>query len=291
MLFRSVSQSRYAGYGSFMSKDASSLGHVTASYFGHSITSPTDNPLVYSLSQRVNILPILAYQKIYYDFFSNSQWEKHLAYAYNVDYWPGFPSIIPTKDMLKLRYANYPKDYFMGVLPNSQYGSVAVLPSVVSSLQPSAVAMAIDSSLSSHSSIQNPVSSNVVQASVQNGVGGTRYAFLNSDLSALSIRATEYLQRWKEVVQFSSKDYSDQMAAQFGIKAPEYMGNHAHYIGGWSSVININEVLNTNLDTQASLASIAGKGVGSNQGHTLTYDCGAEHQVIMCVYHAASHLS
>ena len=76
------------------------------------------------------------------------------------------------------------------------------------------------------------------------------------------------------------------MAAQFGIKAPEYMGNHAHYIGGWSSVININEVLNTNLDTQESQASIAGKGVSSNQGHTLTYDCGAEHQVIMCVYQA-----
>ena len=30
--------------------------------------------------------------------------------------------------MLQLRYANYPKDYFMGMLPSSQYGSVAVLP-------------------------------------------------------------------------------------------------------------------------------------------------------------------
>jgi hypothetical protein len=59
-----------------------------------------------------------------------------------------------------------------------------------------------------------------------------RLIYVDSDLSALSIRATEYLQRWKEVVQFSSKDYSDQMAAQFGIKAPEYMGNHVHYIGG-----------------------------------------------------------
>ena len=86
---------------------------------------------------------------------------------------------------------------------------------------------------------------------------------VNSDLSALSIRATEYLQRWKEVVQFASKDYSDQMAAQFGIKAPEYMGNHAHYIGGWSNVININEVLNTNLEADGSQAVIAGKGVGS----------------------------
>ena len=100
---------------------------------------------------------------------------------------------------------------------------------------------------------------------------------LNSDLSALSIRATEYLQRWKEVVQFSSKDYSDQMAAQFGIKAPEYMGNHAHYIGGWSSVININEVVNANLDSDSSQASIAGKGISSYSGHEITYDCGAEH--------------
>ena len=121
---------------------------------------------------------------------------------------------------------------------------------------------------------------------VSNPADAPRYATLNSDLSALSIRATEYLQRWKEVVQFSSKDYSDQMAAQFGIKAPEYMGNHCHYIGGWSSVININEVVNTNLDTDSSHASIAGKGVSSYSGHEITYDCGAEHCVIMCVYHA-----
>ena len=272
------------GYGSFMSKEAVSLGHVTASYFGHSISNPTDNPLVYSASQRVNILPILAYQKIYYDFFSHSQWEKHLAYAYNVDYWLGNISISPTKEMLKLRYANYPKDYFMGVLPNSQYGSVAVLPGSLSRSDNPSRVFVYTSGSGSVGSILNSASSTTV--ATNNTSSNTRYATLNSDLSALSIRATEYLQRWKEVVQFSSKDYSDQMAAQFGIKAPEYMGNHAHYIGGWSSVININEVLNTNLDTQESQASIAGKGVGSNQGHTLTYDCGAEHQVIMCVYHA-----
>lgn len=269
------------GYGSFMSKTAASLGHVTSSYFGHAIESPTDNPLVYSLSQRVNILPILAYQKIYYDFFSNSQWEKHLAYSYNVDYWPGNTSIVPTKEMLKIRYANYPKDYFMGVLPNSQYGSVAVLPSTFA---PTLGPQRIVSEARNNSYLSQQQGSGAV--SMTESVSSATPVTLNSDLSALSIRATEYLQRWKEVVQFSSKDYSDQMAAQFGIKAPEYMGNHAHYIGGWSSVININEVLNTNLNTQDSQASIAGKGVGSNQGHTLTYDCGAEHQVIMCVYHA-----
>lgn len=273
------------GYGSFMSKTAVSLGHVTSAYFGHEISNASDNPLVYAVSQRVNLLPVFTYQKIYYDFFSHSQWEKHLAYAYNVDYWPGITSITPTKDMLKIRYANYPKDYFMGVSPNSQYGSVAVLPSIDSSLNPSVVRAytSVGSPSGAHSLTVAASASAVTVAGTSTA---QRSVAINSDLSALSIRATEYLQRWKEVVQFSSKDYSDQMAAQFGIKAPEYMGNHSHYIGGWSSVISINEVLNTNLDSQDSQASIAGKGVGSNQGHTLTYDCGAEHQVIMCVYHA-----
>ena len=259
---------------------------ITSAYLGKSYSgvdaiTDADNPLVYSKSQTVNLLPLLAYQKIYYDFFSESQWEKHLAYAYNVDYWDGKSQLNLAPEMLQLRYANYPKDYFMGMLPNSQYGSVAVL-------------SATDSSLSPYRIVPNGASgvylkadgSNSDAVSLSASQSTSNALVVNADLSALSIRATEYLQRWKEVVQFSSKDYSDQMAAQFGIKAPEYMGNHSHYIGGWSNVININEVLNTNLEADGSQAVIAGKGVGSQSGHTLTYDCGAEHQVIMCVYHA-----
>lgn len=274
------------GYGSMVGTGNSAKAAITQKYLGLDNLSDGVNPLVFATSQTVNILPLLTYQKIYYDAFSDSQWEKHLAYAYNVDYWTGGSPIALAVDMLKLRYANYPKDYFMGMLPNSQYGSVAVLPSLHSlSDGPNRIVVSTLKSAPYYGLLQqNPGDSNVTVNNENSS--NVRYAMLNSDLSALSIRATEYLQRWKEVVQFSSKDYSDQMAAQFGVKAPEYMGNHCHYIGGWSNVININEVVNTNLDTDSSQASIAGKGVSSNSGHTLTYDCGAEHQVIMCVYHA-----
>lgn len=272
------------GYGSMIDKSNTGKAAITEQYLGLTNVSDAKNPLVYSVSQSVNMLPIFTYQKIYFDFFSSSQWEKHLAYAYNVDYWNGSSYITLYADMLKMRYANYPKDYFMGMLPNSQYGSVAVLPGVLSPTDNPSRVYAYTSGTGPVGSILNNASSNSVVTN--NTSTSARYATLNSDLSALSLRATEYLQRWKEVVQFSSKDYSDQMAAQFGVKAPEYMGNHAHYIGGWSNVININEVVNTNLDTDTSQASIAGKGVSSYSGHTLTYDCGAEHQVIMCVYHA-----
>lgn len=272
------------GYGSFLSSSNTAKAAITKAYLGKDSLPDASNPLVYSVSQTVNLLPLLAYQKVYYDFFSESQWEKHLAYSYNVDYWDGKSQLSLAPEMLQLRYANYPKDYFMGMLPSSQYGSVAVLPGVLSPSENPSRVFAYTSGTGSVGSILNSASSNAV--TTNNTSSATRYATLNSDLSALSIRATEYLQRWKEVVQFSSKDYSDQMAAQFGIKAPEYMGNHAHYIGGWSNVININEVLNTNLEADGAQAVIAGKGVGSQSGHTLTYDCGAEHQIIMCVYHA-----
>ena len=272
------------GYGSMIASSNTGKAAITQKYLGVDGLGDADNPLVYQTSQTVNALPFLAYQKIYYDFFSNSQWEKHKAYAYNVDYWSGIGNIGLVTDMVQLRYANYPKDYFMGMLPSSQYGSVAVLPSLTSvAVSPAFIVNKNDVS-SSYTIVNN--NNNTLVSSVANTTGLEQYSQLNTDLSALSLRATEYLQRWKEVVQFSSKDYSDQMAAQFGIKAPEYMGNHCHYIGGWSSVININEVVNTNLDTDSSQASIAGKGISSNSGHTLTYDCGAEHQIIMCVYHA-----
>lgn len=277
------------GYGSILDPKNTGKAAITEKYLGVDGLDDAKNPLVYQSSQTVSALPFLAYQKIYYDFFSNSQWEKHKAYSYNVDYWSGSAQITLGTDMVQLRYANYPKDYFMGMLPTSQYGSVAVLPSSIPSVGGSNAVVArltpyVDGSAASL--VQNPTNSTGLATAYGNTTSSSRYLTLNSDLSALSLRSAEYLQRWKEVVQFSSKDYSDQMAAQFGIKAPEYMGNHAHYIGGWSSVININEVVNTNLDTDTSQASIAGKGVSSNSGHTLTYDCGAEHQIIMCVYHA-----
>ena len=194
---------------------------ITKKYLGLDNRSDGSNPLVYSSSQFVNALPFLAYQKIYFDFFSNSQWEEHLAYAYNVDYWTGGSSLSLAVDMLKLRYANYPKDYFMGMLPSSQYGSVAVFPSLQSSFSSNAVMLSTDNRVTTPSRVRNPNASADIESTESNTSGTARFGYLNSDLSALSIRATEYLQRWKEVVQFSSKDYSDQMAAQFGVKAPE----------------------------------------------------------------------
>ena len=133
-----------------------------------------------------------------------------MAYSYNVDYWDGKSQLLLAPEMLQLRYVNYPKDYFMGMLPSSQYGSVAVLPSSYDT--GGAVSNRIVTApLSSPLRVADGSSSSVRLSQTVSSSQGIR---LNTDLSALSLRATEYLQRWNEVVQFSSKDYTDQMAAQ-----------------------------------------------------------------------------
>ena len=97
----------------------------------------------------VNIFPLLTYQKIYQDFFRWSQWESANPSSYNVDYYTGVqPSLVESlpssssdywksDTMFDLKYCNWNKDMLMGVLPNSQFGDVAVidLSSSVSNVQ------------------------------------------------------------------------------------------------------------------------------------------------------------
>ena len=168
------------GYGSLIANSNTAKAAITQKYLGVDNLGDTDNPLVYQTSQIVNALPFLAYQKIYYDFFSNSQWEKHKAYAYNVDYWSGTGTIGLFTDMVQLRYANYPKDYFMGMLPSSQYGSVAALPiSNLSNFSNTSIVAP-----SSQGTLVNTTGASVALSSV--GPGNNAQLRLNADLSALT---------------------------------------------------------------------------------------------------------
>lgn len=85
---------------------------------------------------KLNPFPLLAYQKIYQDYVRDSQWEKAYAPAANINYMTGaqgsnnlpISEIDLTKENLfDLRYYNWNKDYFMGLLPSSQYGDEAVI--------------------------------------------------------------------------------------------------------------------------------------------------------------------
>lgn len=244
----------------------------------------------------VNILPLAAYQKIYCDYFRFEQWEKAQPYTYNFDYYSGGniltdyqqdPSDLLSKDNLfTLRYANYPRDLFMGILPSSQLGSVATVN--VMSTSNSRVSLA-----SQQGNLIGNIGSDGVTVSLKNNLPLTpaitpelqaRTFGLISTFDILSFRIANAIQRMREIQQCAGQGYKEQLEARWNVKLSTALSDHCTYIGGNSSQISISEVLNNNLDTAQAQAEIKGKGVGSGSGSE-SFET-QEHGILMCIYHA-----
>ena len=259
----------------------------------------------YIQNNYVNIFPLLAYQKIYQDFFRWSQWEKANPSSYNVDYFTGVsPSVVASlpasgsdywksDTMFDLKYCNWNKDMLMGVLPNSQFGDVAIIDidssgdsNVILGSGSKTSTLGVASAITASTS---PVPFFALDASTSNSVAvGSKLhvdlSTLKSQFTVLALRQAEALQRWKEISQSGDSDYREQIRKHFGVNLPQALSNMCTYIGGISRNLDISEVVNNNLASDGNTAVIAGKGVGAGNGSfTYTTD---EHCVVMCIYHA-----
>ena len=297
---------RYLGYGNFI-KDVPASNHRWWSTSLKNTDDATSYSQQYAQNNYVNLFPLLAYQKIYQDFFRWSQWENSNPSSYNVDYFSGTkPSLVDllpdvgnnywkSDTMFDLKYCNWNKDMLMGVLPNSQFGDVAVINLELPGGDLKAGFRTTDGKFApvvSNAPLTTVNSSSGLSApSVVSGSTVDLKSPLVSDLSALqsefsvlALRQAEALQRWKEISQSGDSDYREQIRKHFGVNLPQALSNMCTYIGGISRNLDISEVVNNNLATEGDTAVIAGKGVGAGNGSfTYTTD---EHCVVMCIYHA-----
>lgn len=300
------------GYGIFTANNINTPGVIY---------SAPSNPAV-----NVNAFPLLAYQKICQDYFRNTQWENAAPYRYNVDYLRTSSTKVPISvltsgsslkqaNFFDLNYCTWNKDLFTGLLPSPQYGDTASIsngalkPSLSGnlSINPTHVVFE-DSSLANASfEAQSFRTSSTYPQAVGNNVSmraqGDLYnaSFLNtpstivldsSDISGfnvLALRQAEALQKWREISLSGKQDYKDQIEKHFGVHVPDVLSNLCSWIGGSTSILDIGEVVNTNLqginDKNSTVgADIAGKGVGSfNARDSFS---ASEHGILMCIYHA-----
>lgn len=292
----------YLGYGNIVQKSP----ETNQRWWSTSLKVSAESSYTQQYVQNtvVNVFPLLAYQKIYQDFFRWSQWENSNPSSYNVDYFAGTSytliSDLPetTSDfwksntMFDLRYCNWNKDMLMGVLPNSQFGDVAVidLPSDGVNInvsdtngKPYAVSTA---TVMNTGIATSPIGINIGSGSlIKAGTPLTAdVQDIASKITVLALRQAEALQRWKEISQSGDSDYREQIRKHFGVNLPQSLSNMCTYIGGISRNLDISEVVNNNLASEGDTAVIAGKGVGAGNGSfTYTTD---EHCVVMCIYHA-----
>lgn len=292
---RTLKLLRYLRYGNFLFNTSVSV--LPTKNMGYS--SVKDFNLYAKWNLNVNILPLAAYQKIYCDYFRFEQWEKAQPYTYNFDYYSGGniltdyiknPSDLFLKDNLfSLRYANYPRDLFMGVLPSSQLGSVATVDvSAISGndgVKISGLAGRLSGTVGSDgTSVSLTNTSSVTGSSSGLLVLGTGSGRLIASFDILSFRIANAIQRMREIQQCAGQGYKEQLEARWNVKLSTALSDHCMYIGGNSSQINISEVLNNNLDADQSQADIKGKGIGSGSGSEFFET--QEHGILMCIYHA-----
>ena len=287
----------YLGYGDFSSYDSAT-------------NTWSDKPLLYNLE--LSPFPLLAYQKIYSDFYRYTQWEKTNPSTFNLDYIKGTSDLqmnlsgLPTDDynFFDIRYCNYQKDLFHGVIPIAQYGSASVVPvsgglSVVPSGVPTFNLKNSDGYTAKVAGAVtfNNSSSSKLYAQVTTPSGGTGQVPLqwtnpalavSSDgaqfaVSILALRQAEFLQKWKEVSVSGEEDYKSQIEKHWGIKVSDFLSHQARYLGGCATSLDINEVVNNNI-TGDNPADIAGKGTFTGNG-SIRFESKGEYGIIMCIYH------
>lgn len=291
-------------YGNFVSND------TDVSTYGCSYglsTAPDFSLVAYNSDLALNVLPLAAYQKIYADHFRISQWEQNEPYTYNFDWYSGgniFSSLTGTalrsyiegNNLLTLRYANWPKDLFMGVMPNSQLGDVSVVDIIPSSDQPTNLIGNVVGVNSQDVNLTGQIAMNKVAGSStgeynlmparQPDSAILKAVISNPSLQAsftvLQLRMAEAVQRYREVSQVADQTARDQIYAHFGVTLSPALSDTCFRIGGSASNIDISEVVNNNL-TGENQADIMGKGVGSGQGGVnFSSD---EYGILMAIYH------
>ena len=285
------------------------LGYGDFSSFDSDTNTWSAKPLLYNLE--LSPFPLLAYQKIYSDFYRYTQWEKTNPSTFNLDYIKGTSDLqmdlsgLPTDDynFFDIRYSNYQKDLFHGVIPVAQYGSASVVPisgglSIVGDGGPT-FKYNPDGKPVSNPYAQNPVNvtgSSSFMLNVNSSASGSPTVLFWDDpklsvssdgaqfaVSVLALRQAEFLQKWKEVSVSGEEDYKSQIEKHWGVKVSDFLSHQARYLGGCATSLDINEVVNNNI-TGDNAADIAGKGTFSGNG-SIRFESKGEYGIIMCIYH------
>lgn len=197
-------------------------------------------------------------------------------------------------NMFDLRFSNLPLDYFNGVLPTAQFGKESVVNLNLGNASGSGILSGSTGSAQDdfgygskirgedgvtfgtlHLSPQNTLGANEGTGNYSNrdvylssphthSISGnaTISTELSGNLSILALRQATALQKYKEIQLANDADFVSQIEAHFGIK-PKHDSDTSIFIGGSSSMIDINPQVNQNLADWSQTNAYKGAPTGS----------------------------
>ena len=201
----------------------------------------------------------------------------------------------PSKmNFLDMRFSNLPLDYFNGVLPTSQFGDESVVNLNSGTASGFAVLSGSTGGLNSaetsylysaSSSVKLPNANNLRTGSdgqlfandTDNNLSlrfdhthtvdgkASIFTSLSGSLGIIALRNAIAAQKYKEIQLANDVDFASQVEAHFGVK-PKKDDSTSIFIGGSSSMIDINPVINQSLqaDSADAVRQAAPQGGGSS---------------------------
>lgn len=212
---------------------------------------------------------LLAYQKIFNDFYRVQDWSPADVRSFNIDDFANNSNLVISKEVAtsfcQMRYRPYSKDWLTSMKPTPNYDKgIFNLPDYVGASSNTAIFRNDGNSVAVKQSSSSPVTVTV---------NDLRAAFALDKMLEATRRANGF-------------DYSSQIEAHFGFKVPESRAGDARFLGGFDNSIAISEVVSTSKAENVNIGDLGGKGVGMMSSGQISYDV-KEHGIIMCIYSVA----
>lgn len=232
------------------------------------------------VGERFTPFRLLAYQKIYSDYYRNSTYEPVDVTSFNID----SVDKLTVADLIRystLRYRNAQLDYFTNLLPTPLFSEMQ------SGLVDGLYAKSYFNDLGELGKDLNDY--NISRSSYTVDIKQSDSSVIN----VASIRNAFALDKLLQITQRAGKTYAEQIKAHFGYEVSDGRDGKVNYIGGFDSNIQVGDVTQT-AGTTASpeqgvsikhggyLGRVTGKAQGSGTGH-IEFDA-HEHGVLMCIY-------
>lgn len=259
---------------------------------------------------RANLFRLLAYNRIYQDYYRDVRLESYNSIYSNIDDRMGItenPDSIannaffeknlsqskPSLPRFYIRYRNYPLDYVTSadLNPFKQDSLLNTLP------------FANDSSSSAFklgASVKTDIGTSPLQNGLYSGINQsvnlfTRPAWIGYDDSAAGVayagysspfqlRAAYALERWaSRQAHAKSQSYADLVRAHFGVEPSQL---DTLFLGGTSAPVVINENVSTAATAEANLGQLSGVGKSTLDGKKITFST-KEHGIIIGIFSLA----
>uniref|UniRef100_A0AAU8B841 Major capsid protein n=1 Tax=Dulem virus 259 TaxID=3145736 RepID=A0AAU8B841_9VIRU len=215
---------------------------------------------------KFNPFRLLAYQKIYQDFYKRDDYEATDPKLFNFDDIETLDSRQSVERILgifRLRYRWLPKDYFTGVVPSELFDG-----------------------LGTENVANNPTS---LLNSFDSGTAGLNRdgdkVSISGSVNTRSIRAMFAIEKMLKLTRRAgATDYISQTLAHYGYEPPKGLGDKVEFIGGVTSNIDISEVITNSAAENQSVGQIYGRGVGNVESRNQSIEYQAkEHGLLMCI--------